>query len=125
MTRRVWGGFGWWRDERYKHTAKHRHYPLRVKWTTGVELWSRALFFLSVVGVALLLPSVAGYVALGLFVVREIVAMLVAARTARRLSERAPLWVYPLYDLMSPAFELILYIRRIFAPKRTWSSKNT
>ena len=125
MTRRVWGGYGWWREERFKRIVTHRHYPLRVKWTTAVELWSRALFFLSVVGVALLLPSVAAYVALGLFVVREIVAMLVVARTARRLSARTPLWVYPFYDLMSPAFELILYFKRIFAPKRTWNSKNT
>ena len=92
----------------------------------GAELWTRALFFLSALAVALFLPSVAGYVALGLFVVREVVAMLIAARTARRLSDRAPLAVYPLYDFVSPAKEWARGVKQLFTPKRRkWNSKNT
>ncbi|MBQ2797426.1 MAG: hypothetical protein IJF01_06820 [Tidjanibacter sp.] len=125
MTRRVWGGYGWWKEQRLAHAPLHRHYSARIKWLRGVELWSRALFVLSVVGVALLLPPVAGYVALGMWVVREAAAMLVALRTARRLSERCSLAVYPLYDLVAPAIELALYVKRIFAPKHTWKSKST
>lgn len=92
----------------------------------GAELWTRALFFLSALAVALLLPSVAGYVALGMFVIREIVALLIAARTARRLSDRTPLAVYPLYDFVAPAREWVQGIKQLFTPKkRKWNSKNT
>lgn len=124
MNRRVWPE--WWKEERASRAATHPHYSLRVRFTMGAELWTRALFFLSVVAVALFLPSVAGYVALGLFVVREVVAMLIAARTARRLSDRAPLAVYPLYDFVEPARVWAQGVKQLFTPKRRkWNSKNT
>lgn len=124
MNRRVWPE--WWKEERASRAATHPHYSLRVRFAMGAELWTRALFFLSALAVALFLPSVAGYVALGLFVVREVVAMLIAARTARRLSDRAPLAVYPLYDLVEPAKEWAQGVKQLFTPKRRkWNSKNT
>ncbi len=123
MNRRVWSG--WWTEERACRAITYRHYPLRVRFAMGAELWTRALFFLSALTVALLLPSVAGWVALGMFGVREAVALLIAARTARRLSDKVPLAVYPLYDLVAPAKEWAQGVKRLFIPKRKWKLKNT
>lgn len=125
MNQRVWGGYGWWREFRLSHAPTHRYYPLRARLLTAVELWSRVLFFVALVMAALFLPLTCKIVAGSALVLRGVVVMLVAARTARRLSEKAPLVVYPLYDLVSPLLEALLWIKRIVARRHTWRSKNT
>ena len=45
IDQRSWGGLDWWLPRRLKLSYPYRFYPLRAKWSTGLELWSRALFF--------------------------------------------------------------------------------
>jgi hypothetical protein len=91
-----------------------------VKWGTGVELWSRALFFAVAIAVALLLPAAAAIVAGSAVALRLLVVWLVAKRTARRLSERGLLIAWPLYDFFAPLAEALLAIERAFVPKYKW-----
>lgn len=125
MSQKVWGGYGWWREQRISRAPLCRHYPLRARLLTGAELVTRVLFFGAAICGALFLPLVAKVTIAVVVLLRWLVLMLVAARTARRLSERLPLWLLPLYDLVAPVTELLLYIKRIFTPQHTWRSKNT
>lgn len=116
----AWGGLGWWHKRRMRLSYPYKFYPKRVKWGTGVELWSRALFFAVAIAVALLLPAAAAIVAGSAVVLRLLVVWLVAKRTARRLSERGLLIAWPLYDLLAPLAEALLAIERAFVPKYKW-----
>lgn len=116
----AWGGVGWWKKRRVKLSYPYKFYPKRVKWGTGVELWSRALFFAVAIATALLLTPMAAIVAAGAVVVRGLTVLLVAKRTARRLSEQRLLIAWPLYDIVAPLFEALLAIERTFTPKYKW-----
>lgn len=120
MSQVAWGGVCWWKKRRVRLSYPYKFYPRRVKWGTGVELWSRALFFAVALAVALLLPQMAAISAGVAVVLRLLVVMLVAKRTARRLSERGLLIAWPLYDLVAPLFEALLAIERTFTPKYKW-----
>ena len=120
IDRMAWGGLEWWLPLRMKHSYPFRFYPFRVKLGTGLELWSRAIFFLAAIVVALFLPLQAKIVAATLVVLRLLVVMWEMKRIARRLSEKGLLWAYPLYDLVAPAVEAGLAIRRRFVPKYMW-----
>ena len=116
----AWGGLGWWKKRRVRLSYPYKFYPKRVKWGTGVELWSRALFFAAAIAVALLLPLPSAIVAGSAVALRLLVVWLVAKRTARRLSERGLLIAWPLYDFFAPLAEALLAIERVFVPKYKW-----
>ena len=115
-----WGGLDWWIPRRLKLSYPFRFYPARAKWATGLELTSRALFFLSAVVVAAILPPYAKIAAGALLVVRFVVLWLQTKRTARRLSERGFISALWFYDLVAPAFELVLAVWRKFIPRYRW-----
>ena len=85
-----------------------------------MELWSRALFFLLVAIVAIVLPLYAKIAAGGLLVLRFILVWWQMKRLSRRLSERGFLSMYWLYDLVAPAVEAVLAVWRKFVPKYKW-----
>lgn len=117
---RAWGGLGWWLGRRTKLSYPFRYYPARVKWGTGLELWSRALFFLAAIMVAVFLPLSAKIVALSCVVLRYIIVWWLMKCVARRLSERGFMSVYWIYDLVAPAVEAVLAIRRRMIPLHKW-----
>ncbi len=61
LDRMTWGGLEWWLPMRQKFTYPVRHYTPRAKWAVGTELTSRALFFLSAVAVAAILPEICDF----------------------------------------------------------------
>lgn len=115
----VWGGSKHWFEERRRLSATYRYYPSRVRFADRTELWSRALFFASVVVVACFTPLYGMVFALSALVLRFAVVMFEINRIARRLSEHV-LSVYPLYDLFAPAYESVLALSRRRAHRRRW-----
>ncbi len=115
-----WAGLDWWLPRRLRLSYPFRFYPARARWATGVELWSRALFFLLVAIVAIVLPLYAKIAAGGLLVLRFILVWWQMKRLSRRLSERGFLSMYWLYDLVAPAVEAVLAVWRKFVPKYKW-----
>ena len=120
VSQQTWGGVNWWRKRRVRLSYPYKFYPRRAKWSTGFELWTRALFFAVAVGVGVMLPPVAGLVALGAVVLRMLVVWFIAKRIARRLSERKLLIAWPLYDLIAPLWEAWIAIERHFIPSYKW-----
>lgn len=117
---RAWGGLRWWFKRRLRLSYPYRFYPARVKWTTGVELWSREIFFLAVIGVALFLPLYAKVAAGVVLLLRYVLVWWQMKRLSRRLSERGFLSMYWLYDLVAPTVEAVLAVRRRMIPKYKW-----
>lgn len=120
INQKTWGGLGWWLSRRLKLSYPYRFYPKRVKWGTGFELWSRALFFAAALSVAIALPFTAKMTALGLVALRYLIVWWQMKSVARRLSERGFLSVYWIYDLVAPIVEAVLAIRREMIPKYKW-----
>ncbi len=120
LDQRMWGGLDWWMPRRLKLSYPFRFYPTRAKWARGLELTSRALFFLSAIAVAIFLPPYAKIAAGGVVVVRFVAAWWQTKRTARRLSERGFMTAFWFYDLVAPAVEAVLSVWRKFVPKYKW-----
>lgn len=120
LDQQVWGGLDWWFPRRLRLSYPFRFYPARAKWATGVELFSRALFFIMVVVVAAVLPLYSKIAAGALLFLRFVVVWWQAKRLSRRLSERGFLSMYWFYDLISPAVEAVLAVWRRFVPKYKW-----
>lgn len=120
IDQKAWGGLDWWLPRRLRLSYPYRFYPARVKWSVSVELWSRALFFALAIVVAVLLPLYAKLLAGVLLLVRFVVVWWRMKRLSLRLSERRLLSAYWLYDLVAPAAEAVLAIRRRMIPKYKW-----
>lgn len=120
LDQQAWGGLDWWLPRRLCLSYPFRYYRPRAKWATGVELWSRALFFLVAVVVAIVLPPYAKIAAAAVLVLRFAVVWWQAKRLSRRLSERGFLSAYWLYDLVAPMVEAVLAVWRKFVPKYKW-----
>lgn len=117
---RALGGLNWWFGRRMKLSYPFRYYPARVKWGTGLELWSRALFFAVAIAVAVFLPLPAKIVALSCVLLRYIIVWWLMKCVARRLSERGFMSVYWIYDIVAPVVEAVLAIRRRMVPLHKW-----
>lgn len=120
VSQQAWGGLNWWRKRRVRLSYPYKFYPRRAKWSIGFELWTRALFFATAIGVGVMLPSAAGFVALGAAVLRLLLVWFIAKRTARRLSEQGHLIAWPLYDLVAPLWEAWIAIERHLIPSYKW-----
>lgn len=120
LDQRVWGGLDWWLPRRLRLSYPFRFYPARAKWATGVELVSRALFFLLAVVVAAILPTYAKIAAGGVVILRYVIVWWQMKCLSRRLSERGFLSMYWLYDFVAPAVEAVLAVWRKFVPKYKW-----
>ena len=120
LDQRAWGGLDWWLPRRLRLSYPFRFYPARVRWATGVELCSRALFFLAAAIVAVVLPPYAKIAAAGVVVLRFVLFWWQMKRISRRLSERGVLSMWWLYDFVAPVVEAVLAVWRKFVPKYKW-----
>lgn len=120
IDQRSWGGLDWWLPRRLKLSYPYRYYPLRAKWSTGLELWSRALFFAVALAVALFMPPAAKIAAGVAVALRFVVVWWQMKRLSRRLSERGTVAGWWFYDLVAPAVEATLSVWRKFVPKYKW-----
>ena len=120
LDQQSWGGLDWWLPRRLRLSYPFRFYRPRARWATGVELWSRALFFLAAAVVAIVLPPYAKIAAAGAVLLRYIIVWWQAKRLSRRLSERGFISMYWLYDFVAPAVEAVLAVWRKFIPRYKW-----
>jgi hypothetical protein len=120
INQQCWGGLGGWLPRRLKLSYTYRYYPRRVKWGTGIELWSRALFFVAAVVAMAMLPLASKVLAAVLLFARYFIVWWQMKTVARRLSERGFLSAYWIYDLLAPAVEAVLFVRRELTPAHKW-----
>ena len=118
---RVPGGASAWTAVRLRDSYAVKFYPRRAKLFIGAELWSRALFFAAAAAAAVLLPPAGALAAAGAVALRFLTALAVARRTCVRLGQRGLVLTFPLTDLLDPAWEAYLAVRRRFkTPPGVW-----
>ena len=113
------GGLSWWNRTRKYFSHAFRYYPSGVRWTTGLELWSRFLFWGSAIAAMVILPVLWLAVPVFFVLLRELIVTNVMRRIALRLGERKLMWAYVLYDLYAPLAEAFLGLSRCLRPNRS------
>ncbi len=120
LREKVWGGMSWWMSQlRYYGSSRH-FYPIAVKNFTQWELWSRVLLFAATAVAIAVMPFEYKLAAAALLLVRLVVVLVEVRRLAQRLGERGVLVGYPLYDLVSPLWELLLGVMLLRKDERVW-----
>lgn len=111
---------GWWMSSLRYYGATLRFYPQQVKQYIRREPWSRALFFLTVLCAAAVMPFEYKLAAVALLLIRYVVVVLGVRRVARRLGEGGIVGRYLLYDLLSPLWSAALGLMMLRKDARVW-----
>lgn len=120
LREKCWGGMRWWMSQLRYYGSAFRYYPFPVRLSVRFELFSRILFFVSLLAAAVLMPFEYKLSALALMLMRYLVVLIEVRRIARRLGERGLLGRYFLYDLLSPVWELVLFLLLLRRDERVW-----
>ena len=120
LREKTWGGMGWWMSQLRYYGSAFRFYPQAVRTYVGWELWSRVLFFATVICALAVMPLEYKIAALALVVVRYVAVALEVRRVARRLGESGIMGCYFIYDLLSPLWAAVLWVMLLRRDDRVW-----
>ena len=120
LREKTWGGMGWWMSQLRYYGSAFRFYPQAVRTYVGWELWSRVLFFATVICALAVMPLEYKIAALALVVVRYVAVALEVRRVARRLGESGIMGRYFIYDLLSPLWAAVLWVMLLRRDDRVW-----
>ena len=120
LREKMWGGMGWWMSQLRYYGSAFRFYPQAVRTYVGWELWSRVLFFATVICALAVMPLEYKIAALALVVVRYVAVALEVRRVARRLGESGIMGRYFIYDLLSPLWAAVLWVMLLRRDDRVW-----
>ena len=120
LREKTWGGMKWWISQLRYYGSSFRFYPRGVKRYIRGELFSRALFFLAVLGALVLMPLEYKLTAAGVLAVRYAIVAVEVRRIARRLGEEGIVLRYFLYDLLSPLWAAALGVLLLRRDDRVW-----
>ena len=109
----------WVEQMRYLGNAR-RYYPRDAKIFTTRELGSRALFFIAILAILVLLPLELKLGAIGLLLVRYAIVVWSSRRVAHKLGESDIALKYWIYDLFGPALEWMLWSKKSRNTPRVW-----
>ena len=113
-----YGGLKWWRSIRKIQTYAFRYYPLRARFQTSFELWTRTLLFAVAVIALVALPLWWKLLPALVMLLRLLIVELKICRIGRRLGERKMVGTYILYDLIAPLSECCLALSRRLRPNK-------
>ena len=120
LREKTWGGMGWWMSQLRYYGSAFRFYPQAVRTYVGWELWSRVLFFATVICALAVMPLEYKIAALVLVAVRYVAVALEVRRVARRLGESGIMGRYFIYDLLSPLWAAVLWVMLLRRDDRVW-----
>ena len=120
LREKTWGGMGWWMSQLRYYGSAFRFYPQAVRTYVGWELWSRVLFFATVICALAVMPLEYKIAALALVAVRYVAVALEVRRVARRLGESGIMGRYFIYDLLSPLWAAVLWVILLRRDDRVW-----
>ena len=120
LREKTWGGMGWWMSQLRYYGSAFRFYPQAVRTYVGWELWSRVLFFATVICALAVMPLEYKIAALALVAVRYVAVALEVRRVARRLGESGIMGRYFIYDLLSPLWAAVLWVMLLRRDDRVW-----
>ncbi len=101
-----------WKEQMRYYGNTRQFYPAAAKHFTTRELGSRALFFIVVIAIIVILPLELKLGAIGLLLVRYAIAVWSSRRVAHKLGERDMSLKYWIYDLLGPMLEWMLWSKK-------------
>lgn len=101
-----------WKEQMRYYGNTRQFYPAAAKHFTTRELDSRALFFIVVIAIIVILPLELKLGAIGLLLVRYAIAVWSSRRVAHKLGERDIALKYWIYDLLGPMLEWMLWSKK-------------
>ena len=119
-TENIWGDFKWWLQQARMLRTTYRYYPKGVMRSTQIELALRALFFAAFILALIVLPWQLKLAALGVAVVRYLMALFIFVRNARRIGEEGLTASHILYDLIEPGLRLFIALTPRITGTKTW-----
>lgn len=109
-----------WLDVVRYNRSTGSYYPTFIK-TFGLwEMGSRTLFFLVTLAALVLLPLELKIFALSLALIRYLMVLLSTRKSAEKLGERGILLKYWMYDLLGPAIDYIINLKRSNNSPKAW-----
>lgn len=101
-----------WKEQMRYYGNTRQFYPAAAKHFTTRELGSRALFFIVVIAIIVILPLELKLGAIGLLLARYAIAVWSSRRVAHKLGERDMALKYWIYDLLGPMLEWMLWSKK-------------
>lgn len=101
-----------WKEQMRYYGNTRQFYPAAAKHFTTRELGSRALFFIVVIAIIVILPLELKLGAIGLLLARYAIAVWSSRRVAHKLGERDIALKYWIYDLLGPMLEWMLWSKK-------------
>ena len=101
-----------WKEQMRYYGNTRQFYPAAAKHFTTRELGSRALFFIVVIAIIVILPLELKLGAIGLLLLRYAIAVWSSRRVAHKLGERDIALKYWIYDLFGPMLEWMLWSKK-------------
>lgn len=110
--------FEGWVEQKKRHFTTFVRYKKIHKILLGGEVFSRILFYFSLVGLLILFKY--WIVAVSIFFVRTVVQFIVFKNTFKRLNERNLLLISPIFDIILPFISFGIYVSSLIRPSRQW-----
>ncbi len=101
-----------WKEQMRYYGNTRQFYPAAAKHFTTRELGSRALFFIVIIAIIVILPLELKLGAIGLLLARYAIAVWSSRRVAHKLGERDIALKYWIYDLLGPMLEWMLWSKK-------------
>ncbi len=120
VSRRTWGGLGWWIGRLRHYGSAYRLYPVGVRNAIEWDLGSQSLFFLTVATAAAVMPVEFKAAALALLLARYAVVAARIQSIAERAGEKGVVLRYFIFDLLNPLLMLCVRIALLRKDKSVW-----
>ena len=120
VSRRTWGGLGWWIGRLRHYGSAYRLYPVGVRNAIEWDLGSQSLFFLTVATAAAVMPVEFKAAALALLLARYAVVAARIKSIAERAGEKGVVLRYFIFDLLNPLLMLCVRIALLRKDKSVW-----
>ena len=115
--------FSMWKRQKERHLSTSGHYRFGSKALIGVEVFSRGLFYASLIALLISFDLVAAYIATGMFLIRYITQYIIINLTAKQLGERKYYIGILILDILLPLINLNIQIKSLFRGKEKYKWK--
>ena len=112
-----------WKRQKERHLSTSGHYRFGSKALIGVEVFSRGLFYASLIALLISFDLVAAYIATGMFLIRYITQYIIINLTAKQLGERKYYIGTLILDILLPLINLNIQIKSLFRGKEKYKWK--
>lgn len=111
--------FGEWIRQKTRHVQAANLYTRASKFLLGIEPFSRAIFYLTLVALIIVLPLQSMLCVLSIFLVRYAIQLVIVNISAKKLNEKYFVFSLILFDILLPILTLYcMTLGKIFAKRK-------